>query len=91
MSARQYGFIARIREDYSYKYACAMSFDGFKKNAEAVDKDLEKLLLNSSIDMISQNPIRLYGSKDNHASPFHELLGKVISKKDEDNTDRNKK
>lgn len=75
MSARQYGYISRIREDYSFKYATAMAFEGYKKQAQEINEELLNQLLKQAIETVGQNPIRLYSSKDNHASPIQEICG----------------
>ncbi|MEJ1381530.1 MAG: hypothetical protein RPU34_01865 [Candidatus Sedimenticola sp. (ex Thyasira tokunagai)] len=74
MSVKQYGYLSRIREDYAYKYASAMAFEGYKKHAVEIDPDLLRQLLQVSVDNLSQNPIRLFNAKDNHASPANELM-----------------
>ncbi|MBV2123413.1 MAG: hypothetical protein KUF74_18370 [Candidatus Thiodiazotropha sp. (ex Ctena orbiculata)] len=79
MSVKQYGYLSRIREDYAYKYASAMAFEGYKKHAIEIDPELLKKLLNVSVDNLSQNPIRLFNTKDNHASPVNEILRETIS------------
>lgn len=91
MSARQYGYISKIREDYSFKYATAMAFEGYKKQAQEINEELLNQLLQQAIETVGQNPIRLYSSKDNHASPMQEafdgarsLVTDVISKKKQD-------
>lgn len=78
MSARQYGYTSRIREDYSYKYATAMAFEGYKKHAQEIDEELLQQLMRQAIEAVGQNPIRLYSAKDNHATPLQELADKVI-------------
>jgi hypothetical protein len=90
MSARQYGYLSRIREDYSFKYATAMAFEGYKKQAQEINELLLNQLLKQAIETVGQNPIRLYSSKDNHASPVQEAIDKakdvvtdVLSKKAE--------
>lgn len=80
MSARQYGYISRIREDYSFKYASALAFEGYKKEAAEVNADLLKHLLEVATDNMSLNPLRIYGEDSNHGSPFHELISKVADK-----------
>lgn len=77
MSARQYGYISKIREDYSFKYATAMAFEGYKKQAQEINEELLNQLLKQALDTVGQNPIRLYSSKDNHASPMQEALDGV--------------
>lgn len=79
MSVKQYGYLSRIREDYAYKYASAMAFEGYKKHALDVNEDLLEQLLRVSIDNLSQNPIRLFDSKNNHGSPAHELVKDTAS------------
>lgn len=67
------GHLSRIREDYSFKYAAAMAYEGYKRNCEEGD-DLSRRLLELSIENMGANPTRLYG---NHQSgPIHEMLGK---------------
>ncbi len=79
MSVKQYGYLSRIREDYAYKYASAMAFEGYKKHAVQIDEKLLKQLIQVSIDNLSQNPIRLFSAKDNHGSPANELMRDVIN------------
>lgn len=78
MSARQYGYTSRIREDYSFKYATAMAFEGYKKHAQEIDEELLQQLMRQAVEAVGQNPIRLYSAKDNHATPLQELADKVI-------------
>lgn len=76
-SAKQYLSISRIREDYAFKYAAAMAYEGHKKAArELKDEELEKALLMMSLCNMEQNPIRLYG-KESHASPVNEIIAKI--------------
>lgn len=78
MSVKQYGYLSRIREDYAYKFASAMAFEGYKKHAIELDEKLLRQLLEVSIENLSQNPIRLFGAKDNHASPAHEGIKELV-------------
>lgn len=72
-NSKKYGFLSRIREDYAFKYAAAMAFEGYKKHASEYS-DLEEQLLIVSIANMGNNPIRLYDTKTNHASPFNEMI-----------------
>ncbi|OOE35507.1 hypothetical protein BZG04_08875 [Salinivibrio kushneri] len=90
MSAKQYGYLSRIREDYAYKYASAMAFEGYKKHAIEVQDGLLHELLSISIANLSQNPIRLFQSKDNHASPINELVKEVFGRVSKSNSDKNR-
>ncbi len=78
MSVKQYGYLSRIREDYAYKYASAMAFEGYKKHAVEIDDALLRQLLQVSVENLSMNPIRLFNAKDNHASPANELMTELI-------------
>ena len=62
MSAKQYGYVARIREDYSFKYATAMAFEGYKKQAQEINDTLLEQLMLQAIEAVGQNPIRLYSN-----------------------------
>jgi hypothetical protein len=79
MSVKQYGYLSRIQEDYAYKFASAMAFEGYKKQAKEIDEDLLKQLLAVSVENLSQNPIRLFNSNDNHASPANEIAKDFLS------------
>lgn len=75
-SVKQYGYNRRLQEDYSFKVASAMSFQGYKNEVNA-DPELLKLLRHSAIENFSANPIRIYDDPKNHGSPLHELLENV--------------
>ncbi|MBZ0112184.1 MAG: hypothetical protein K8J08_06980 [Thermoanaerobaculia bacterium] len=79
-AARQYGSTARIREDYAFKYAAAMAFEGHKKAIREVDPDLESRLLELSLSNMAQNPIRLYSMRQESATPLHALVRPVLDK-----------
>ncbi|MGH8003654.1 MAG: hypothetical protein ACRECJ_02880, partial [Limisphaerales bacterium] len=73
LSAKQYGYSARLWEDYSFKYASAMAFEGYKREAAGVSTDLLKLLMEVSIVNFANNPLRIFDSTTNHAHPLNEL------------------
>lgn len=78
MAAKQYGYIARIREDYSFKFASALAFEGYKKEALSVDPALLRDLLNVATSNMALNPLRIYSHDDNDASPVHDAFGKIF-------------
>lgn len=80
-SAKQYGYTARLREDYAYKEASAMSFEGYKREATEDDKEMLQNLLDTAIKNLGDNPIRIYNGHENHASPLHEILEKSLKDK----------
>lgn len=67
------GHLSRIKEDYSFKYAAAMAFEGYKQNCEE-GSELANRLLELSIENMGTNPIRLYGEVQ--SGPIHEIVGK---------------
>jgi len=77
-SAKQYGYTARLREDYAYKEASAMSFEGYRREVIDTDVEMQKNLLDTAIKNLGDNPIRIYNGHENHASPLHEILEKSL-------------
>lgn len=75
-SARQAGMLSKIQQDYEYKAATAIAFDGYKKEVLGVnDEALAKQLLETAIRNFGDNPIRLYDGKlDNHSSPSEAIF-----------------
>lgn len=94
-SSRKYSHLTRIREDYAYKYAAAMAFEGYSKHTEK-DPNLHRELLRLSLETMGNNPIRLYNTKNIPSSPLQESLNSIkeliktaipISRKDDDNSE----
>jgi hypothetical protein len=79
-AARQFSYLSRIREDYAFKYAAAMAYEGHKKATREVDEDLERVLLEFSLFNMSQNPIRIYSEKLEHVTPMHEFTSTILDK-----------
>lgn len=72
--SKQYGFISRIREDYSYKYAISMAFEGYKNEVNEVDPELMTQLLQLTVLNISKSPVNIFETKNNHGSPYNEMF-----------------
>lgn len=72
--AKQYGFTSRIMEDYSYKYAVSMAFEGYRKATKEIDTDLQLKLLEMTILNISNSPLNIYETSNNHGTPIHEIF-----------------
>lgn len=78
LSARQAGLLARIHQDYAYKAATAVAFEGYKKEVEAsADQALTKQLLESTVKNFGENPIRIFSKSDDHVMPVEQLLATV--------------
>ena len=82
LSTRQIGILSKIRQDYNYKACTALAFEGYKKElSEANDLTLSKQLLETAIRNFGENPIRLYGGKDDHGMPVEELVSNIFDEK----------
>ncbi|MBW3507913.1 hypothetical protein [Janthinobacterium sp. NKUCC06_STL] len=78
-SGSRYSYIEKVREDYAFKEATALSFEGFKTETSNIDRELLSQLLSISIENFGQNPIRLYDKK-NSISPTSDALNSEIIK-----------
>ncbi len=65
--------VEKVAEDYAFKVAAAISFEGYKKEVEG-DAELTKALLQKTIHTFGENPIRLYPTGKQAHSPIEELL-----------------
>lgn len=70
---KKHDYLMRIREDYAFKYASAMAFEGYRKQVQDTDPALELRLLQLAVENMGQNPIRLFDKKI-QTTPFNELL-----------------
>lgn len=73
-AAKQYGYNVRLSEDYAYKAASAMAFEGFKRETLGESADMRTKLIKTAIKNFGDNPIRIFDGKGNHASPAHEFF-----------------
>lgn len=79
-AAKQYGYNIRLSEDYAYKAASAMAFEGFKRESLSDEnKDMRSELLGMAIKNFGENPIRIYDGRGNHGSPAHELFEQITN------------
>lgn len=76
-AARQYGQLSKVREDYAFKEAMAMAFEGHRQATREIDQDLAISLLQCCIGNMASNPIRLLCGKGDHGSPAHEALDSI--------------
>lgn len=72
MSTKQIGQRFKFAEDYAFKAAVASAYEGYKRESSLVDPELLKRLLNSALDRLEENPLRL-AEQSNHGSPIHAL------------------
>ncbi|MEE9692070.1 hypothetical protein [Aeromonas hydrophila] len=79
-SSRQFGHASKLRQDYSYKSAVAMAYQGYKDEATELSDGMHEKLLENIILHFSDNPVRLY-EKNDASSPFDEILKKISPEK----------
>lgn len=81
-SAKQYGYNAILMEDYTYKAAAAMAFEGYKRESKDLgqnsETEMQKKLLETAIKHLEENPIRIFNTQNNHASPAHEFFERSL-------------
>ena len=83
--AKQFGFVSRIREDYSYKYAVSMAFEGYKNATKEINEEMLESLLTLTLQNISSNPLTIYETVNNHGTPINEILSNWTRKGKEKN------
>jgi hypothetical protein len=77
-ASKQHGHISKLREDYAYKAAAAMAFEGYKREAmTSTNPEMQSKLLDTAINQLGDNPIRVYQSQhSDHDSPWSEFIEK---------------
>lgn len=83
-SAVQYGNIIRVQEDYAFKKATSIAFQGYRDHMDhlhGVDAGeagtAMKLLATSTIEILSREPLRIYRGPHTDASPAAHSIGLV--------------
>lgn len=72
ISTKQIGQRFKLSEDYGYKASVAKAYEGYRKEAARIDKDLEARLFESALSRVEEAPLRLVENVS-HGSPWHEL------------------
>lgn len=87
-SAIQYGNIIRVQEDYAFKEATSKAYQGYKDHMEHLgDINLDEaktaltLLSEATINVLSREPLRIYGKTEQDASPSHGFVGFIRKSK----------
>lgn len=79
LATKQIGQRFRLSEDYAFKAAISRAYEGFRREAARIDKDMEAKLLQSALARLDELPLRLVET-DNHGSPWQELASSTMVK-----------
>ena len=79
LATKQIGQRFRLAEDYAFKASISRAYEGFRREAARIDKDMEAKLLASALTRLDELPLRLVEA-DNHGSPWHELASSDVVK-----------
>ncbi|MDT7521540.1 hypothetical protein RAE21_03820 [Rhodoferax sp. TBRC 17198] len=79
LATKQIGQRFRLAEDYAFKASVSRAYEGFRREAARVDKDMEARLLSSALGRLDEIPLRLVETEA-HGSPWHELASSPIVK-----------
>lgn len=77
-SALKFSQLGRLREDYAFKVATALSLDGYRKQAGDLSPALQERLLDLAITNFGENPLRLMTKES--AKDAHPLAGMIDDK-----------
>lgn len=72
MATKQINQRFRLSEDYAFKAAVSRAYEGYRKEAARIDKDMEARLLASALARLDEQPLR-FVDINNHGSPWQEL------------------
>ena len=75
-AGRQFGHASKLRQDYIYKSAVAMAYQGYKVEATEAKSYMHEKLLENIVSQFSENPVRLY-EKIESSTPLEEVLKKL--------------
>ncbi|MEY8879195.1 MAG: hypothetical protein AB9M60_21975 [Leptothrix sp. (in: b-proteobacteria)] len=79
LATKQIGQRFRLAEDYAFKASISRAYEGFRREAARIDKDMEARLLASALTRLDELPLRLVET-DTHGSPWHELASSDLVK-----------
>jgi len=79
LATKQIGQRFRLAEDYAFKASISRAYEGFRREAARVDKEMEARLLASALTRLDELPLRLV-EVDSHGSPWHELASSDLVK-----------
>ena len=72
-STRRLGYLFKLREDYAYKAATAISFEGYRDQAAKYDENMEAQVIESVLKRFEEPPLRLMADPV-RSSPISEYI-----------------
>ncbi|XXQ68603.1 hypothetical protein ACKLNO_01700 [Neisseriaceae bacterium B1] len=75
ISNKRNAYLFRLREDYAYKYASAMAFEGYKKQVQEHDAEMMQQLLKIALDNLGDKPQKIFDKEIK--SPMAEAIEPV--------------
>ncbi len=72
-ATRRLGYLFKLKEDYAYKAATAIAFEGYRDKAEKYDGDIELQVFKSVLQRFEEAPLRLL-TDPIRSSPISEFL-----------------
>ncbi|MGD1826543.1 hypothetical protein A203_14660 [Chromobacterium violaceum] len=79
LSTKQINERFRLAEDYSYKAAVSIAYEGYVKEAEKLGWSHQDKLFNAVLSKLDEHPLRYVGKRV-YGSPLHELLEMDVAK-----------
>ena len=73
LATKQIGQRFRLSEDYAFKASVAKAYEGYRREAARIDKNMETRLFASALTRLEEAPLRLVET-ETHGSPWHELI-----------------
>lgn len=72
-STRRLGYLFKLREDYAYKAATAIAFEGYRDQAAKYDENMEAQVIESVLKRFEEPPLRLMADPV-RSSPISEYI-----------------
>ncbi len=72
-STRRLGYLFKLREDYAYKSATAVAFEGYRDQAAKYDENMEAQVIESVLKRFEEPPLRLMDDPV-RSSPISEYI-----------------
>lgn len=79
VATKQIGHRFRLAEDYAFKASVAKAYEGYRREAAAIDEVFEARLFSTALVRLEEAPLRLVEGTT-HGSPWHEFMTSPVFK-----------